>query len=192
VTAEDVARVAPGGELRVAPGALVTPWARETAETRGVRIVEAVDRGRLSVAIGSDHGGFVLKEALKRALRDAHSVRDVGPASADPVDYPDYAASVARLVASGQCDFGVMVDAMGIGSCMAANKVKGARAAMCNDEAAARNAREHNDANVLTLGAKVVDEARATAIVSLFLAGRCVEERHRKRVARIMEIEKRG
>lgn len=192
VVAEDVARVAPGGELRVAPGALVTPWAREMAETRGVRIVEAEDRGRLSVAIGSDHGGFALKESLKRALGEAHAVRDVGPASADPVDYPDYASAVARLVASGQCDFGVMIDAMGIGSCMAANKVKGARAAMCNDEAAARNAREHNDANVLTLGAKVVDEARALAIVSLFLSGRCVEDRHRKRVAKIMEIEKRG
>lgn len=190
VTAEDVVAVGRGGELRVKPGSVVTDWAREIAHSRGVLIVESDGAARLSLALGSDHGGFALKEALKAGLQEGFAVRDVGPFGTDPVDYPDFAAAVGRLVASSQCDFGIMVDAAGIGSAMAANKIRGVRAAMCNDEAAARNAREHNDANVMTLGAKLVDAATALALIRIFVASKCVEDRHRRRVAKIVALER--
>lgn len=190
ITAEDVANAGRGGELRVKPGTIVTDWAREIALSRGVRIIESDATARLCLALGSDHGGFPLKEALKTQLEANYTVRDVGAYSAEAVDYPDFAAAVGRLVASSQCDFGIMIDAAGIGSAMAANKIRGVRAAMCNDEAAAKNAREHNDANVMTLGAKLVDVPRALALVNLFVSSRCVEDRHKRRVAKIVALER--
>jgi ribose 5-phosphate isomerase B len=190
VTAEDIAAVGRGGELRVKPGTVITDWAREIAMSRGVKIIEGDGTARLSIALGADHGGFALKEALKAGLLERFAVRDVGTHAADPVDYPDFAAAVGRLVASAQCDFGVMIDAAGIGSAMAANKIRGVRAAMCNDEASARNAREHNDANVMTVGAKVVDAPRARALVEIFVSSKCVEDRHRRRVAKIVALER--
>lgn len=191
VTAEDVQSVPPGGEISAAPGAVITPWAREVAAARGVRIVQgATVPGAGVVAIGADHGGFPLKEALKPALtRLGWRFHDFGTFSADPVDYPDLALAVARAVRGGQARFGVLVDGAGIGSAMAANKVPGVRAALCVDESAARNAREHNDANVLTLGAKGTDVARMMAIVETFLTATHTEERHARRVAKIRAIE---
>jgi ribose 5-phosphate isomerase B len=187
VTADDVRTTPAGGEVHASAGAIVTPWAREVAATRGVRIVLG---GACSVVIGSDHGGFALKEELKRHLAQrGEAVRDVGTHSTEPVDYPDIAWSVARAVASGEARFGVLVDAAGIGSSMAANKVPGARAALCGDAAAARNAREHNDANVLTLGARFVEVARACEILDVFLTVECTEERHLRRVRKIGAIE---
>ncbi len=190
VTAEDVAAVGRGGELRVKPGTVITDWAREIAHSRDVKIIESDGTARLSIALGCDHGGFPLKEELKRRLQETYSVRDVGAHGTDAVDYPDFAAAVGRLVATSQCDFGVMIDAAGIGSAMAANKIRGVRAAMCNDEAAAKNAREHNDANVMTLGAKLVDAPKALALVNLFVSSRCVEDRHKRRVAKIVALER--
>jgi RpiB/LacA/LacB family sugar-phosphate isomerase len=190
VTAEDVTAVGRGGELRVKPGTVITDWAREIALTRGVTIVEADGTSRLSLALGADHGGFPLKEALKVQLQASYAVRDVGTHGSDAVDYPDFAAAVGRLVATSQCDFGIMIDAAGIGSAIAANKIRGVRAAMCNDEAAARNAREHNDANVMTLGAKLVDATAALNLIRIFLGGKCVEDRHRRRVAKIVALER--
>lgn len=190
VTAEDVTAVGRGGELRVKPGTVITDWAREIAHSRGVRIVETDGATRLSLALGSDHGGFALKEGLKVRLQEAYLVRDVGAHGTEAVDYPDFAAAVGRLVASSQCDFGIMIDAAGIGSAMAANKIRGVRAAMCNDEAAARNAREHNDANVMTLGAKLVDASQALGLVQIFISSKCVEDRHKRRVAKIVALER--
>lgn len=190
VTAEDVTAVGRGGELRVKPGTVITDWAREIAHSRGVKIIETDGAARIALALGSDHGGFALKEALKARLLETFVVRDVGAHSTDAVDYPDFAAAVGRLVATSQCDFGIMIDAAGIGSAMAANKIRGVRAAMCNDEAAARNAREHNDANVMTLGAKLVDVEKALALVQLFVSGKCVEDRHKRRVAKIVALER--
>ena len=190
VTAEDVTAVGRGGELRVKPGTVITDWAREIAHSREVKIIETDGATRIALALGSDHGGFPLKEALKARLLETFVVRDVGAHGADAVDYPDFAAAVGRLVASSQCDFGIMIDAAGIGSAMAANKIRGVRAAMCNDEAAARNAREHNDANVMTLGAKLVDAAKALALVQLFVSSKCVEDRHKRRVAKIIALER--
>ncbi len=190
VTAEDVTAVGRGGELRVKPGTVITDWAREIAHSRGVKIIETDGAARIALALGSDHGGFPLKEALKARLLETFVVRDVGAHGTDAVDYPDFAAAVGRLVATSQCDFGIMIDAAGIGSAIAANKIRGVRAAMCNDEAAARNAREHNDANVMTLGAKFVDASRALALVQLFVSGQCVEDRHKRRVAKIVALER--
>jgi ribose 5-phosphate isomerase B len=150
VTVQDVQAVPPGGELSAGAGAIVTPWAQEVAATRGVRIVLGpVAQAALTVAVGADHGGFALKEQVKSHLtRLGHRFRDLGTFSTDPVDYPDVALAVAKAVRAGDARFGIVVDGAGIGSAMAANKVPGVRAALCSDAAAARNAREHNDANV--------------------------------------------
>jgi ribose 5-phosphate isomerase B len=143
-----------------------------------------------TVAIGADHGGFALKQVIAQALADkGYGVTDCGTASADPVDYPDFAHVVARLVASGACATGVVVDGAGIGSAMAANKVPGVRAANAHDTSMARNAREHNYANVLTLGARMIGEGLALEIVDTFLATPWGGERHGNRVAKITAIE---
>lgn len=145
-----------------------------------------------TVAMGADHGGFELKHLLVQALAEReYRVLDCGTFSPDPVDYPDIAYSVARLVGDGAAWRGILMDGAGIGSAMAANKVPGVRAATCNDPKMATNAREHNDANVLALGAKMIDPSTALEIVKIFLTTDCTEPRHQKRVAKIMEIEKR-
>lgn len=189
LTADDVRAVPPGGELAVSPGALVTPWAREIAATLGVRIVQGAESAA-PIALGADHGGFALKEEIKaHLLRLGHRFHDHGTFSPEPVDYPDVALAVARAVKAGKARLGILVDGAGIGSAMAANKVPGVRAAPCVDAAAALNAREHNDANVLTLGSRFVDTARAAEIVDAFLRARCTEERHARRVEKIRAIE---
>jgi len=144
----------------------------------------------LKVAVGADHGGYDLKQQLIEHLKACgHTVEDCGTHGKDPADYPVFAEAVARRVAAGAADFGIVVDGAGIGSAMAANKVPGVLAAACYSEALARNAREHNDANVLTLGAAHVDVPTALRIVDAFLAGRCTVDRHRARVRLIREIE---
>jgi deoxyribose-phosphate aldolase len=147
--------------------------------------------GPTQIALGADHGGFELKEALKVYLRDrGHAIRDLGTSSKDPVDYPKFARAVAESVASGSSKFGIMIDGAGIGSAMAANKVPGVLAAAANNEALARNSREHNDANVLTLGSGQVDLDTAKRIVDVFLATDCTADRHRARVKMIRDYEK--
>jgi len=144
----------------------------------------------LKIAVGADHGGFELKTQLLGWLRDKGcEVQDCGPHSKDAVDYPRIAYTVARLVAGGQCDRGIMIDGAGIGSAMTANKVDGVRAAACYSVALARNSREHNDANVLTLGAGQTNFEQAKPIVEMFLTAECVEDRHRKRVQLINAVQ---
>jgi RpiB/LacA/LacB family sugar-phosphate isomerase len=191
VTAEDVSAVPPGGEVHASAGAIVTPWAREIAATRGVRIVLGqAPSGPFAVAVGSDHGGFAMKEAVKQHLsRLGYRFRDYGTFSSDPVDYPDIALAVANAVRQGDARLGILVDGAGIGSAMAANKVPGVRAAPCVDAAAAKNAREHNDANVLTLGARFVTDTSLREILEVFLTSACTEERHARRVRKITSIE---
>ena len=191
VTASDVQAVPPGGELSTALGAIITPWARELAATRGVRIVQSASApGAVVVAVGADHGGFPMKEEVKAHLtRLGYPFRDMGTFSTDAVDYPDIALAVARAVRAGEASLGILVDGAGIGSAMAANKVPGVRAAVVVDEAAARNAREHNDANVMSLGAKFVAADALGPIVETFLTARCTEARHAKRVDKIKAIE---
>lgn len=144
------------------------------------------------VAIGSDHGGFELKEILKHTIEDelGWTVHDCGTHSTAAVDYPDFAAAVAREVASGRAARGIVVDAAGIGSTMAANKVPGVRCALCHDDATARNSREHNDANMLALGARVVNRGLAQRLVRLFLATPFAAGRHERRVQKIMALER--
>ncbi|MBK9964644.1 MAG: deoxyribose-phosphate aldolase [Holophagales bacterium] len=147
----------------------------------------------LRIALAADHGGFDLKERLKEHLRTrGHEVADLGTNGKDPVDYPVFARAAALRVAQGEADFGIVVDGAGIGSAMAAGKVPGVLAATCNTEALAKNAREHNDARLLALGAGHVDVETAKRIVDVFLATECTAERHLKRVAMIrgMDTEK--
>jgi len=151
--------------------------------------VEAPDAAT-RVAIGADHGGFALKESLMAKLVEAGwSVKDCGTHDTEACDYPDIAHAVARQVATGKCGAGIMIDGAGIGSAMAANKVPGVRAAACYDISTARNSREHNRANVLTLGAGLTGPALAWQIVEEWLATPWGRGRHHRRVALISEIE---
>jgi len=144
------------------------------------------------VAIGTDHGGVDLKEILKKVLVDLHyEVIDVGTHTKESVDYPDIALAVAEKVASGEAWRGVVIDGAGIGSCMAANKVPGIRAALCYDYATAVNSREHNNANVLTLGAGLIGTNLAKQILTTWLATEFGGDRHAKRIDKITAIEKR-
>ncbi len=144
-----------------------------------------------TVAVGADHGGYPLKQAIARALSErGYAVTDCGTGSTDAVDYPDFAHAVARLVADGTCAAGIMVDGAGIGSAMAANKVPGVRAANAHDTSMARNAREHNYANVLTLGGRMIGEGLALEVVEMFLATPWGAERHGARVDKITAIER--
>ena len=149
-------------------------------------------RSEKRVAIGADHGGFPLKEVLKRAIADdlGWEVHDCGTFSTDAVDYPDYAAAVGREVAAGRCARGIVIDAAGIGSTMAANKVPGVRCALCHDDTTTVNAREHNDANVMALGARVVNRGLATRLARLFLTTPFAGGRHERRVQKIMALER--
>ena len=142
------------------------------------------------IAIGADHGGYPLKEKLSFKLRESgYDVMDCGTDSHDPVDYPDFAHAVARQVASGACQWGIVIDGAGIGSAMVANKVPGVRAALSYDVSSARNSREHNHANVLTLGAGLIGDGLAWQIVEEWLSVDWGEGRHARRAAKIDEIE---
>jgi ribose 5-phosphate isomerase B len=146
-----------------------------------------------SVAIGSDHGAFSQKEALKTYLQAVgFRVVDVGCFDKSPVDYPDIAVAVCRRVVSGDCERGIVLDGAGIGSCMAANKVRGIRAALCYDIRTVVNSREHNNANVLTLGGPLHDAGQLCEISRTWLETRFGGGRHMVRVNKIMAIERGG
>ena len=145
------------------------------------------------IAIAADHGGFQLKEQLKPILqKQGYQVDDCGTHSTDSVDYPDFAYAVAQKVSHGEVWRGIIIDGAGIGSCMVANKVPGVRAAMCYNIATALNSREHNDANVLTLGAGMIDALLAEQIVLTWLNTTFGGGRHARRVDKIMEFEKKS
>ncbi len=208
VTEADVRTVPFGGRLSVPQEALVTPLAWQIALERQVTLEKApaaatspaADAPRpdpfptdqKTVAVGADHGGYELKEMLKGYLGElGYAVVDCGTDSAAAVDYPDFAFAVARLVAQARAWRGIVIDGAGIGSCMAANKVPGVRAAMCYDQATAVNSREHNDANVLTLGAGLIGPNLARQIVKTWLETPHGGGRHARRVTKIVDIERR-
>ncbi len=144
----------------------------------------------MRIAIGSDHAGFPLKEELKQVLKEqGHEVADLGTDSEEPVDYPPICAAAGRAVVGGQADFGIVLGGSGQGETMAANKVRGVRAALCLNEYTARLARSHNDANVLGLGGRILGDGLALAIVDLFLATPFDGGRHQRRVAQLADIE---
>jgi ribose 5-phosphate isomerase B len=192
ITERDLHQISSGDTLRIDDNARLTPLAEDLVRQRGILLERAKRRiaaRRRRIALGADHGGFEMKEELKRLIADlGHEFQDFGCHSTDAVDYPDYAHMVARAVAKGTCDVGIMIDGAGIGSCMVANKVPGVRAAMCYDEASAKNSREHNGANVLTLGGKMISSDLMKTIVQAWLASELTEERHRRRVAMINAV----
>jgi ribose 5-phosphate isomerase B len=144
----------------------------------------------MKIAIGADHAGFVLKDALKqKLLQEGHEVLDFGTNSAESCDYPDYAQPVAREVAQGRCDRGILVCHTGIGMAMAANKVDGVRAAPAQCVEEVTLTRQHNDCNVLTLGAHLLSTERASELVDIFLNTEFQGGRHARRVAKIMQLE---
>jgi ribose 5-phosphate isomerase B len=212
VTEADVREAAKTGRaLSLPTGAVVTPAARDLARALGLALgdaegtrarghggTDAQARGgagtpttaRKVVALGADHGGYPLKEQLKGPLAEfGYQVLDLGTASAEAVDYPDFAVAVARAVAEGRAWRGIMIDGAGIGSAMAANKVAGVRAALCYDLTTAQNAREHNDANVLTLGGTLIGTRLAVDIVRTFLATEFGGGRHARRVDKINSLD---
>jgi ribose 5-phosphate isomerase B len=145
------------------------------------------------VAIGSDHSGLALKEAIVAALRGkGMAVDDLGTLTADPVDYPDTAARVAKSVARGEADAGIVIDGAGIGSAIAANKIAGVRAAVCHDQTMARYARQHNGANVLSLGSTLIQTKDALDVINVWLNTAMNEPRYIRRLAKIQALESNG
>ena len=202
ITEADALRIEPGSTVEVDAGGRVTPLAMETLASRRVTVVQIVSDAAavpvnlappadiLRVAIGSDHGGVALKAALVDRLRSLGKVvADHGTYGTKPVDYPDIAEAVARAVARGEAEAGIVIDGAGLGSAIAANKVRGVRAAMCTTATLARYAREHNGANVLTLGATLVTPEAAREIVEVWLSTPMREERYIRRLLKIRQME---
>jgi ribose 5-phosphate isomerase B len=195
ITEADLRDAQAGARFLIREDAIITPAARDLIRERGVEIRYRARRSvagkRRLIAVGADHGGYVMKERLKEFLDElGYRHRDFGTFSEEAVDYPDFAHAVARAVADGACDLGIVLDGAGIGSCMTANKVPGVRAAMCYDAATAGNSREHNYANVLTLGARMISTEKMREIVGVWLSTPEGEARHGKRVAKLIAVEK--
>jgi len=202
ITETDARVLARGETVELARGGHITPLAADTLKERRVTVLRAgqasVDEMSLApraeirtVAIASDHGGVALRRLLVTFLRSRGlAVQDLGTDGTDPVDYPDTAAAVARTVTRGEADAGIVIDGAGIGSAMAANKVAGIRAVMATTETIARYSREHNGANVLTLGATLVTADEARAIVTTFLTTPMREARYIRRLAKIRALER--
>lgn len=195
ITEDDVRGLESGAVLRIAEGARLTPLAADIVREKGIEIVRRTPRrgsqASKMIAVGSDHGGFKMKEELKAYLTESgHRVHDFGTNSQDAVDYPDFAHAVASAVSKGSVDVGIVIDGAGVGSAITANKVPGVRAAACYSPAVARNSREHNDANVLTLGSGTITSAEMREIVGAWLSSEISEDRHRKRVSKIEAIER--
>jgi ribose 5-phosphate isomerase B len=202
IITESDARILPRGEtVTLARGGHITPLALDTLRERRVAVVHEgrvsetdaslVPRAEIrSLAIGSDHTGVALRRTLTAYLRGRGlAVNDLGTDATEAVDYPDVAAAVARVVARGEADAGIIIDGAGIGSAIAANKIRGIRAVMAMSELIARYSREHNGANVLTLGATLVSADEAKAIVTTWLETAMREPRYIRRLAKIRELE---
>jgi ribose 5-phosphate isomerase B len=204
ITERDVVQAARRGdkEIVAAPQTVITPAARDAARSRGIQFVPprqaaappAAPSRRSPkglVVLGSDHAGFSLKEILKEFVQElGYKIKDVGTFSTESVDYPDFAAAVAKMVASGEAWRGIMIDGAGVGSSIAANKINGVRAALCHDVYSARNSREHNDANVLTLGSRVIGVDIAKEVVRVWLESDFGGGRHLRRVDKIRALER--
>jgi len=201
ITEADARTLETGSTVSLKPGGHVTPLAADTLRERRITVLSRVAEANLdglapvadikSIAIGSDHSGVALKGTLREHLRQRGlRVFDVGTEGSDPVDYPDIAAQVARLVARREVDAAIVIDGAGLGSAIAANKIAGARAAMCTDQTLARYSREHNGANVLALGATLISIEDAVAIVDTWIGTPMREARYIRRLAKIRALEK--
>lgn len=205
IITEADARVLPvGGTVQLAKGGHVTPLAHDTLRERRITVISDVvvsaDAASLApkadvraITIGSDHTGIALRKTLVMFLRGRGlSVNDIGTDSTEPVDYPDIAEAVARPVARGEADAGIVIDGAGIGSAIAANKINGIRAVMATTETIARYSREHNGANVLSLGASMVTADEARAIVTTWISTPMREPRYMRRLTKISALERRS
>ena len=201
ITEADARLLERGATVALSPGGHVTPLAQDTLRERRVTVVGAVaDAATASLApvanvrrvvVGGDHTSLSLKTEIRETLRRRGlAVTDVGTDAATPVDYPDIAARVARQVARGEADAGIVIDGAGLGSAIAANKIHGVRAAMCTTKTLARYAREHNGANVLALGATLVSADEALGIIDTFFATAATEPRYLHRLAKIQQLER--
>jgi RpiB/LacA/LacB family sugar-phosphate isomerase len=202
ITETDARQLEPGTTVELERGGHVTPLAKDTLAERRVTVVPAgtidpalpADLGPVSpvrtVVIGADHTGLALRTAILNHLRQsAIAVTDVGAQSTDPVDYPDVAAAVGRAVARGEADAGILIDGSGLGSAMAANKLRGVRAAMCQTPTLARYAREHIGANVLALGATLLTPPEAIEIVKTWVGTAMTEARYLRRLIKVRRLE---
>jgi ribose 5-phosphate isomerase B len=205
IITEADARVLEIGEtVALRKGGHVTPLAADTLKARRVTLIaeDMLDRADENLApvseirrlaIGSDHSGLALKAAIVAALRSKGiAVDDLGTLSPDPVDYPDTAARVAKSVARGEADAGIVIDGAGIGSAIAANKIAGVRAAVCHDATMARYARQHNGANVLSLGSTLIQPKDALEVIDVWLTTPMNEPRYIRRLAKIRALESNG
>lgn len=202
ITESDARVLEPGSTVTLVAGGHITPLASDTLRERRITVVRddqvSVSESELvpvmpirTLAIGSDHTGVALKGNLTGTLRGAGiAVHDLGTHDAASVDYPDIAARVARAVAAREADAGIVIDAAGIGSAIAANKIDGVRAVTCPDETAARYSREHNGANVLCLGASLLTTEQAIAIVNVWMQTAMHEPRYIRRLAKIRALER--
>ena len=195
ITEDDLRGLEAGSRVRVAESVKFTPLALDIVNEKQIQLIKKASRVDglkvTSVGIGADHGGYPIKEQLKTFLTQLGlQVRDFGTNSTDAVDYPDFAYAVAKSVAAKHVEVGIVVDGAGIGSAMAANKVPGVRAAACYSAALARNSREHNGANVLTIGSGQNSFDEVKEIVRTFLTAEISEERHKRRVGKIDAIER--
>ncbi|MFY9224943.1 MAG: RpiB/LacA/LacB family sugar-phosphate isomerase [Blastocatellia bacterium] len=193
ITEEDLKNTSHKETLQLAEQAIITPLAKDLINARSLEIIRKRRNKKITrLAIAADHGGYEMKEDLKKYLQELGiDYQDFGCHDTKAVDYPDYAFIVASSVSQGNFSSGIVIDGAGIGSCMAANKVPGIRAAMANTVALARNSREHNDANVLTLGGKAITFELMREIVKAWLETTITEQRHLDRVAKIIDIEKK-
>lgn len=203
ITEADARSIDPGATVELVKGGHITPLAKDTLATRRVTVIAAgaadptlpddlapvADVRR--VVIGNDHTGIPMKKALVQHLRGRGvAVTDIGTDSSESVDYPDIAAIVAKTVARREADAGIVIDGAGIGSCIAANKIRGIRAAMCTDETIARYSREHNGANVITLGSTLLAGPEAAIrIIDVWLGSAMREPRYIRRLLKIRRLE---
>jgi ribose 5-phosphate isomerase B len=195
ITEDDVRGLEAGAILRIGEDSRLTPLAADVVKEKGIELVRRPSRrgsrATRLIAVGSDHGGYKMKEELKTFLEElGHRVQDFGTNSEDAVDYPDFAHAVARAISNGTSDVGIIIDGAGVGSAMTANKVPGVRAAACYSVAVAKNSREHNGANVLSLGSKTISSKEMREIVAAWLSTDLTEDRHKKRVAKIDAVQK--
>ena len=204
ITEADARTIDVGATVALRRGGHVTPLAADTLKARRVTVVaeHVLTRSEEGlapvaeirrVAIGSDHSGLALKAAIVAALRaKGVAVDDLGTSTPDPVDYPDTAARVAKSVARREADAGIVIDGAGIGSAIAANKISGIRAAVCHDQTTARYARQHNGANVLSLGSTLIETKDALDVVNIWLNTAMNEPRYIRRLAKIRALEEHG
>jgi len=179
---------------------IITPQAQDSAKVKNIifvknPVVSRVTNNKINkfiITIGSDHSGFKIKEVLKRYLLDTgHQVKDIGTFTEEPCDYPDISYKVAISVKEMQADFGIIIDGTGVASSIVANKIPGIRAACCTNETMAKISREHNDANILTLGSKILGEELIKNICTTFINTSFSEGRHLNRIEKIRDIEKK-